>query len=85
MMYKTWQYGNPLVYCVSDIKFFCVHGYSEEELFYDVFLTKTSHLCFQTDANLWINATTFTKIRNPLFKMTVEEAMIWIDLNQRKA
>ena len=85
MMYKTWQYGNPLVYCVSDIKFFCVHGYSEEELFYDVFLTKTSHLCFQTDANLRIDTTTFTKIRNPLFKMTVEEAIIWIDLNQRKA
>ena len=40
MMYKTWQYGNPLAYCVSDIQFFCAHGHSEEELFYDVFLTK---------------------------------------------
>ena len=85
MMYKTWQYGNPLVYCVSDIQFFCVHGYGEEELFYDVFLTKTSHLCFQTSSNLLIDITTFTKIRNPLFKMKAEEAMIWIDLNSRKA
>ena len=85
MMYKTWRYGNPLVYCVNYIQFFCVHGYSEEEIFYDVFLTKASHLCFQTDSNLWIDTTTFTKNRNPLFKMKAEEAMIWIDLNPRKA
>lgn len=85
MMYKTWRYGNPLAYCVNYIQFFCVHGYSEEELFYYAFLTKASHLCFQTDSNLWIDTTTFTKIRNPLFKMKAEEAMIWIDLNPRKA
>lgn len=78
MMYKTWQYGNPLAYCMSYSKFFYVRGYSEEDLFYDIFLTKTSHLFFQTDADA------FKHIKNPLFNLTAEEAMIWIDLNSRK-
>ena len=85
MMYKTWRYGNPLAYCIGDAKAHCIHAYTEEELFYDVFLTTASHLYFQIDSNLQIDSNTFTKIRNPLFKMTVEEAMIWIDLNLRKA
>ena len=85
MMYKTWRYGNPLAYCVSYIQYCCVHGCTEEELFYDVFLTIASNLRFQTDSNLLIDSTTFKSIRNPVFKMTSEEAMIWIDLNSRKA
>ena len=79
MMYKTWRYENPLAYIVGYNQFFSMHACTEEELFYDVFLTTASNLHFQIDSTM------FKSIRNPLFGMTVEEAMIWLDLNSRKA
>lgn len=78
MMYKTWWYENPLAYCVycdGSSQFSIVYGCTEEELFYHVFLTIASSLCFQIDPR------SPKYSRNPLFGMTAEEAMVWLDLN----